>query len=200
MDAFALTAPPAAGISAPKGPGLAGFSHPASPHASPLPDALARWYVVQTRSRQEKAVAEVVTAAGGECFLPLLRRVRYYGHRKRTVELPVFSCYVFLKGFPYHAYTAIAAKRAARLIAVPDQHQFEQEIAQIRFAMEAGADLGPYRYLSRGRRARVTSGPFMGLEGIVEDRLKQDRLILRVQAIGRALSLEIDMSLLEPLE
>jgi transcription antitermination factor NusG len=193
MHAFAPTASGASVVGAPKGPGLAG---PSSPDVG----VLARWYVVQTRSRQEKAVAEVVTASGGECFLPTLRRIRYYGHRKRTVELPVFSCYVFLKGFPFHAYQAIAAKRAARLIQVPDQQQFEQEIAQIRLALGAGADLGPYRYFTRGRRARVTSGPFMGLEGIVEDRLKQDRLILQVQAIGRALSLEIDVSLLEPLE
>jgi hypothetical protein len=192
MDSSALTAPTAAAISAHRGPALAG--------AHESLDAQPRWYVLQTRSRQERAVAEVVTAAGAECFLPTLRKVRYYAHRKRTIEVPVFSCYVFLRGFPWHAYPAISAKRANRIIPVPDQPQFEREIAQIRCALDAGADLGPYRFFTRGRRARVTSGPFMGLEGIVEDRLKQDRLILRVQAIGRALSLEIDVSLLEPLE
>jgi transcription antitermination factor NusG len=164
------------------------------------PSSLARWYVLQTRSRQEKAVSEVVTGAGGECFLPLLRRVRFYAHRKRIVHVPLFSCYVFLRGFPYHAYPAISAKRAARLIQVPDQEQFEREIAHIRRAVEAGADLGPYRFFTRGRYVRVVSGPFQGIEGIVEDRLKQDRLILRVHAIGRALSLEVDASLLEPLD
>jgi transcription antitermination factor NusG len=164
------------------------------------PHELARWYVLQTRSRQEKAVAEVVQASGAECFLPLLRRVRYYGHRRRVVHAPLFACYLFVRGFPYHAYQAIAARRAARIIAVADQSQFEHEIAQIRMALEGGADLGPYRLFTRGRRVRIASGPFEGLEGMVEDRLRQDRLILRVQAIGRALSLEIDASLLEPLD
>lgn len=159
-----------------------------------------RWFVLQTRSRQEKVVGELLTESGAECFLPLVRRVRFYGHRKRVVYSPVFSCYVFVRGFPYHAYQAIAAKRAARIITVKDQAQFEREIGQIRCAVEGGADLGPYRFFTRGRHVRVTSGPFEGLEGIVEEKLRQDRLILRVHAIGRALSLEIDVSLLEPLD
>ena len=46
----------------------------------------------------------------------------------------------------------------------------------------------------------MTSGPFKGIEGVVEETLKQDRLILKIQAVGRALSLEIDASLLEPID
>lgn len=196
MDAYQSTARPVADVSAPLQLGLA----PASSEAGSPPVASPRWFVLQTRSRQEKTVAQVIAAAGAECFLPLLRKVRYYGHRKRTVEAPLFSCYVFLRGFPFHAYQAISAKRANRIIEVPDQAQFESELKNIRLALDAGADLGPYRFFTRGRRARVTSGPFMGVEGIVEDKLKQDRLILKVNAIGRALSLEIDISLLEPLD
>jgi transcription termination/antitermination protein NusG len=159
-----------------------------------------RWIVVQTRSRQEYAASELLAASGVECFLPSVRRIRYYGHRRRVVHLPLFSCYVFARGLPHQAYPAISAKRAVRLIPVHDQDQFDLEIAQIRLALDAGADLGPYRFLTRGLRVRVTSGPFMGVEGIVEERLRQDRLILRAHAIGRALAMEIDASLLEPLD
>lgn len=168
------------------------------------PDRMApagfRWMVLHTRSRQEKATADVVGAAGGTPYLPLHRRVMYYGHRKRVVEVPLFSCYLFLWGLPDHAYTAVSAKRVAQIIQVPDQVAFARDLAQVRAAIDAGAVLGPYRYLTTGRRARVTAGPFWGIEGIIEGHARNERLILRIHAIGRALSLEIDASLLEPVD
>jgi transcription antitermination factor NusG len=159
-----------------------------------------RWHVIHTRSRQEKAVAEVLLASGGTPYLPLHRRVMYYGHRKRVVEAPLFPCYLFLFGLPDHAYAAVTTKRVAQILPVTDQQALTDELAQVRRALEAGAELGPYRYLTRGRRARVSAGPFEGVEGLIEDHARQDRLILKVHAIGRALSLEIDASLLEPVD
>jgi len=46
----------------------------------------------------------------------------------------------------------------------------------------------------------VLAGPFQGIEGVIDDTIRQDRLILKVHAIGRALGLEIDASLLEPVD
>jgi hypothetical protein len=156
--------------------------------------------VLHTRSRQEKAAAEVVAAAGGAPYLPLHRRVMYYGHRKRVVEAPLFSCYLFLWGLPDHAYAAVSGKRVAQIIQVPDQIAFARELGQVRAAIDAGAALGPYRFLTKGRRARVTAGPFEGIEGLIEDAVRPERLILRIYALGRAVSLEVDASLLEAVD
>lgn len=156
-----------------------------------------RWHVLHTKSRQEKTVAEVLDAAGVRCYLPLLKKIAYHGGRRRAVELPLFSSYVFLWGPLEAAYFAIQTKRVVRTIPVPDQKRFDRELGQIRLALEGGAELDPYPYLQRGRHVRVRSGPFQGLEGLVEERLRQDRLILQVQTLGQATSLEIDASLLE---
>lgn len=184
---------------------MSGIAERSTPSARgcPLVDRLGQescWHVIHTRSRQEKAVAEVLTSSGGQPYLPLHRRVVFYGHRRRVVEAPLFSCYLFLWGLPEHAYAAISTKRVAQIIPVRDQAALEVEIQQIRRALEAGAELGPYRYLVRGRRVRVSAGPFQGIEGLVEDHLREDRLVLNVHAIGRALALEIDASLLEPVD
>jgi transcription antitermination factor NusG len=47
---------------------------------------------------------------------------------------------------------------------------------------------------------RVTAGPFKGIEGLVEERRSPDRLILQIHTLGRATALEIDPSILEPLD
>jgi transcription antitermination factor NusG len=62
------------------------------------------------------------------------------------------------------------------------------------------APVEPYPYLKVGRRVEVRSGPLRGLQGIIEQRLGQCRLLLGVQMLGRGVSLEIDAALLEPLE
>ena len=127
-----------------------------------------RWHVVQTRSRQEKALVEVLHAAGVECFLPLIRKVRHYGHRRRVVEAPLFPSYVFLWGPIEATYQAISTRRAVGAVRVPDQLRLDRELQQIRMAIDGNAELDPYPFLEHGRAVRVTGGPFRGIEGVVE--------------------------------
>ncbi len=166
------------------------------------PDAaIERWHVLHTRSRQEKAVADVLDAAGCRFFLPLVRRVAFHGGRKRIVQQPLFSSYIFLFGAREATFFAISTKRVVRAIPVSDQSALEHELQQIRRAIEGEGQLfDPFPFLTHGRRVRVRSGPFQGLEGLVEERLRQDRLILNVQTLGQATGLEIDASLLEPVD
>ncbi len=160
----------------------------------------ARWYVVQTRSRQEKALARTLAASGIDHYLPLTKRPRYRRGRKRFVEEPLLASYLFLFGPLEATYTATATKRVANVIHVADQDRFVGELRQIRNALDNGADLSPYRFLTVGRRVRVSAGPFRGIEGMIEVSAKADRLVLQIDALGRATSLEIDAGLLDPVD
>ncbi len=158
------------------------------------------WHVLHTRARQEKALAKTLFAAGIEHYLPLVNRVSFRGRQKCIIQEPLFASYLFLHGSVEATYFAIATKRVANAICVTDQQRFVQELKQIRLALDNQAELSPSRYLEVGRRVRVMSGPFMGIEGLIEDRSKIDRLVLQIAALGRATSLEIDADLLEPVE
>ena len=159
-----------------------------------------RWQVLHTRSRQEKAVAELLEASGVEIFLPLIRKVRYYGHRQRVAELPLFPSYVFVWGTHEAIFPAIASKRAVGAIRANDQERLDRELLHLKLALDGQADLDPYPFLEQGRAVRVTAGPFQGIEGLVEERRSADRLVLQIHTLGRATALEIDPSLLEPLD
>lgn len=159
-----------------------------------------RWHVLHTRSRQEKALVEILEATGVECFLPLVRKVRHYGHRRRRVDVPLFPSYVFLWGPLEATYAAISTKRAVGAVRVADQLRLDRELHQIRLALDGEADLDPYPFLEKGRPVRVTGGPFRGIEGLVEDRRSPHRLVLQIHTLGRATALEIDPSLLEPVD
>lgn len=169
-------------------------------HVASIDTTDVAWRVLRTRPRQEKAVASVLEAGGFTHYLPLIRRVRHYGHRRRETRGPLFPSYVFAKGTLEAAYFAISTRRVVQVVEVADQSRLDGELAQIRRALEAGAGLDPYPYLKEGKMARVRSGPFAGIEGLIESKGRDDRLVLRVEALAQAVSLEIDADLIESIE
>jgi transcriptional antiterminator RfaH len=159
-----------------------------------------RWIVLQTRSRQEKAVAADLRALGVGHYLPLVKQVRYYGRRKARVQVPLFPGYVFLHGHRDDAFAADRLKRIATILSVSDQEQIDWELRNIHLALGQSAHLDPHPHLAQGTRVEVRSGPFQGLQGIVENRDRLDRVVLQVNYLNRAMSLEIDAALLELLD
>jgi transcription antitermination factor NusG len=162
-----------------------------------LPEAPGEWLLLHTRSRQEKAVAEALDARGIRYFLPLATHQRTYGHRKAQVDLPLFPGYVFLRGSLDEAYEADRTSRVAQIIRVQDQRKLTWELRNLAIALAEKVPLDPFPFLQRGVLVEVRSGPLKGLQGVVESREKRDRLILQVEILGRATSMEIDAALLQ---
>jgi len=158
------------------------------------------WHLLHTRSRQEKALAESLTVKGIGVFLPLVDVTRTYGRRKASVELPLFPGYVFLKGVLDDAYEADRTKRVAGIIQVVDQAKLAWELRNLALALSSRVSLDPYPFLRAGVRVAVRSGPLAGIQGIVESRTKRDRLILQIDVLGQATSLEIDGAILDVID
>ena len=158
------------------------------------------WFVLHTRSRQEKILAADLEAMRVGYFLPLVPQVRYYGKRKVMVSLPMFPGYLFVRGSKDEAYVADRTKRVAQIISVTNQVLLDVELRNIHLAVSQQAPLDPYPYLVKGQWVEVRSGPFRGLQGVVEDRLNPTRLLLQVEMLCRSMSLEIDASLLDPID
>lgn len=164
-------------------------------------DPARRWFVLHTKSRQEKRLASELDRLGVQHFLPLRRTVRYHGRRKVQVDLPLFAGYVFLWGTVDHVYVADRTKRVARILDVVDQQQLEWELRNVREAISTGRPLCPHEYLENGVRVEVRSGPCRGLQGHVRRMTRRsDRIVLQVDAFGGAASLEVDGALLERLD
>jgi transcription termination/antitermination protein NusG len=161
-------------------------------------EGAARWHVLHVRSRQEKALCGDLAIRGIRYYLPLVRQARFYGHRKADVQLPLFSGYVFLLGTVEQAYNADRTGRVAKIIPVFNQEKMDWELANLQLAMHRQPTLTPYPFLRAGVQVEVRSGPFRGVQGIVEGRAKECRLILQVTTLGKAVSLEIDASLVDP--
>jgi transcription antitermination factor NusG len=158
-----------------------------------------KWYLLHTKSRQEKLLADELQRMGIGHFLPLFVQTRLYGHRKFQVELPLFPSYVFLRGCIEDAYQANRTHRVARIIEVADQSRLQWELSNLHLALGERASLDPFPFLKKGIRAEVRSGPLRGLQGLVEHRSAGGHLVLQVEMLGRALNVELSGVLVEPI-
>jgi transcription antitermination factor NusG len=161
-------------------------------------DLQGTWLVAHTKSRFEKAFAWDLAAQGIGYFLPMSPRITFSGGRKRKGMAPLFPSYVFFCGDEQARWQALRTNRLCRVIPVPQQEAFVNELEQICTVLSSGQPLELYPVPAIGARCRVTGGPFKGLVGIITDHNKRTRLVLKVNVLGQGASLDIDSELLEP--
>src|SRR6202163_5043865 len=70
---------------------------PIDSHVDYVDDPCA-WYVLYTRHQHEKTVAQILSSKGFEILLPLYSTACRWKDRTKLLSLPLFPCYVFLRG------------------------------------------------------------------------------------------------------
>lgn len=157
------------------------------------------WYVAWTSANREKHIAEQLRLRKVEHFLPLYTSVRRRKDRRVTLELPLFSGYVFVRLALRDRLQVLQVPGVAKLVgfngapaALPSE-----EIEALRANLASGVRIEPHPYLSAGRRVRVKYGPLAGMQGILVRRKNSTRLVVSVDLIQRAIAVDMDEADLE---
>lgn len=158
------------------------------------------WWAVYTRHQHEKVVAQNIEAKGFEVFLPLYESVRRWKDRSKVLSLPLFPCYVFIRGGLDRRSTVVTTpgvhmvlRHGEHVAVIPDD-----EIEGIRLAVGATSRVEPHPFLKCGERVRVIRGSLAGVEGILARKKNVFRLVLSVQMLAQSVAVEIDASDVEP--
>lgn len=161
-----------------------------------------RWYAIYTCARHEKLVAQQLGNRGVTHYLPLYEAVHRWKDRRKSVQLPLFSGYVFVR---------IALQGRAQILQVRGVVRFvsfngtptplaEEEVDGLRRALSEGIRAEPHRYLNIGRRVRITSGPLAGREGILKRWKGALRVVLSTEWLRRSIVVDIDASHVRPID
>jgi transcription antitermination factor NusG len=162
-----------------------------------------KWFAVQTRARHEKVVAQRLGDKGMGTFLPLVRQVHCWSDRQKTVELPLFGCYVFVKLVPQN-------QERQRVLLVDGVLKFvgsigegtsipDEQIDAIRTLVKQGLPYSSHPFLKIGQRVRIRSGALDGVEGVLVSRSGERSLIISLDAIQRSLAVRIEGYDVEPI-
>ena len=91
----------------------------------------------------------------------------------------------------------LRTNRVAGLIEVKNQDRIVKDLTPIETAIRSEEILRPEPSIKEGQKCRVLAGPLMGTEGIVIKTQQKYRLILQVEMLGQATSVDIDAEMLE---
>lgn len=157
------------------------------------------WYALYTRHQHEKSVHQVLTGKGFEAFLPLYTTAHQWKDRIKRVSLPLFPCYVFLRGPLVHWLPVLTTPGVHSVVGCGGQPAgiASVEIESIRRAIESPARVEPHPFLKCGDRVRVTAGPLRGLEGLLIRKKNWCKLLLSIEMLQRSVAVEADAAMVE---
>jgi transcriptional antiterminator RfaH len=158
-------------------------------------DPDASWYAVWTRSRQEKAAAEMLGRLGVQHYLPLRSELRQWSDRKQVVEVPLFSGYLFVCMNPVKdsrltvlKVPGIAAFVGNQTGPLPIPHK---EIEDIQTVLASGINSSVQPSLKEGDRVRVVRGALAGVEGTLVRVNSESRLFISIDMIRQSLAVSV---------
>ncbi|MFO0817914.1 MAG: hypothetical protein U1A77_08235 [Pirellulales bacterium] len=158
------------------------------------------WTVLQTKSRQEKALARDLVAAEIPFYLPLTPHEHLIRGKRVVSHIPVLGGYLFLFGTLEERNKALRTNRIARSLPVYDQDRLDADLVNLAALIAADVPLTVEKRLEPGRRVRVKSGPLMGLEGVIIQRRGTNRLLVAVTYLQQGVSVETNDFMVEPCE
>ncbi|MGO8747644.1 MAG: transcription termination/antitermination NusG family protein [Thermoguttaceae bacterium] len=128
-------------------------------------DAASPWWVLYTKSRQEKPVARHILAHGVPFYVPLVEKAIAYRGRRLVSHVPLLSGHAFVYDSREARVRALTSNRVSRVLAVDDPQRLRNDLRRIRRWTESGAALSPES--RRRQRVRVCHAARAGREGPV---------------------------------
>lgn len=151
------------------------------------------WYAIYTKPRNEKKVTEKLLQTGIEAYCPMVKEIRQWSDRKKKVEIPLISSYVFVN---------LEEKERQQVFEIPGVVRYlywlgkpaiitDSEIIALRQSLQHTVQKYEVQHYNPGDKIVIPSGPFKGQEAEVKQMQgKQVKLVL--DSLGVYISLYID--------
>lgn len=150
------------------------------------------WYVVYTKPKWEKKVAERLTQIGIECYCPLITQVKQWSDRKKKVEVPLFNSYVFVQLPEIDRNTVFNIPGVVRYLFWLGKPAIvrNEEINVIKKSLKAtNVSEISVSSIQVGDRIKLESGAFSNQDAIVQE-VSKTHYILVLESLGCVLKIK----------
>jgi transcriptional antiterminator RfaH len=169
------------------------------PSARPLKAPEDKWYALYTRPRAEKLVYQRLVEAGIETFLPLQKVYRTWSDRKKLVEKPLLSSYIFVKTHSKNFPIVYKTNGVVKFISFEGQPVSipKNQIDNLRLLINSDAEIEvSSEKFAQGDNVEVVSGSLVGLTGELIKIGSQNRVVVRIDRLDQNLILKIPKAFL----
>jgi transcription antitermination factor NusG len=155
-----------------------------------------KWYAIHTRPRNEKWIAGQLRQKEVFTFLPLLQQLHRWSDRRSQVEVPMFSCYAFVR-------IVQTAEERLKILRTPGVLGFvgseregspipSEQIENLQLALRKKISCALHPFIRVGQRVRVRGGSLDGMEGILLCEGKDASLIVSVDLLQRSVAIRVN--------
>lgn len=149
------------------------------------------WFVLITKSKQEKKVTLQLQNLGFNVYCPLVTEYHQWSDRKKKVEVPLITSYLFIN---------IQEKNRDQVFEVPGIVRYlfwlgkpaivkDEEIKLLKSWLSQEVDRVLVENINPGDLMNIKTGPFKGLNGIVEQ-VNKNRIRLLLPHIGMKITIK----------
>jgi len=158
-----------------------------------------KWYAVYTNPRAEKQVYERLTENKIEAYLPLRKTIRQWSDRKKIVEVPLLTSYIFVKTSPksfpvvYKTYGVVKfVSFEGKPVSIP-----QKQIDILRLLIDSDTEIEvTSENFAKGDNVEVVSGVLTGITGELINIGSNSRFIVRIDKLDQNLILKIPKTFL----
>lgn len=148
------------------------------------------WYALYTEPRHEKKVAMRLKQLGIEMYCPLITQIRQWSDRKKKVEVPLLTSYVFVKLEPNERERVFQVSGVVRYLYWLGQPATirDEEINLMQNWLQGTITSFEVDRIQQGDHYEIPSGPFVGKKGIVE-KVNNNQITLVLEQLGVRITL-----------
>jgi transcriptional antiterminator RfaH len=161
-----------------------------------------QWYAVYTKPRSEKKLADRLNNKGIEAYIPMRRTLKQWSDRKKMVDEPLITSYVFVNIFQQNYFEVLNTPGAVKYIwfcgkpAVIPTNQ----ILALKLVMSQDLKIECVSAdLPKGTHVKVISGPMKELTGELLNYAGKHKVMIRLDHLDKVLLLTISPHFLEPI-
>ena len=159
-----------------------------------------RWYAVYTHPRAEKLAFSRLEEAGVEAFLPLMKTWRQWSDRKKMIEKPLLSSYLFVKVRKKEFPRVYRVSGVVKFISFEGQPVPipQKQIDNLRLIVNSDAEIEVSgESFAKGDNVEVIAGSLTGLTGELIRAGGKKRVIVRIDKLDQNIIITIPVTFLK---
>ena len=162
------------------------------------------WYLVYTKSRQERCALNNLEQQGYQCYLPTMPSERLQQGALTVLDQPLFPRYLFIRlglGDTAKSWAPIRSTRGvSRLVKFGvEPAKVDDDLIELLKAKESAANDEPVRLFNPGERVRLTGGPFAGIEGVYQLAEGERRVMVLIELMSKRVAVGVSPTSLRKL-
>lgn len=157
------------------------------------------WLVIKTKTKCEKYVRDKILSMGLDAFVPLQKRTAKYQRKVKVYELPLISCYTFVRLDRVHRNHVLALPYVQGVLRMNGKdcqvsdlemqwlHKVSGMAQEIRTEMIS---------MQKGDQVMIAYGQLAGMEGKIVSQRSKHEVVVALESIGMQMVIHVDPSML----